>query len=138
MSFSPGNRTLRSGDMCRQNTHPKTSVIARNIANASKQADVKKINANKDPISTEFLEKRIRTNLEPLNVQISTVTQLLNQIIQDILAKTTPTAGTRTHHPQTRPSPDSATGGMMTISNERHRKENLFVILQATYEQNTK
>ena len=51
-------------------------------------------------ISYDVIEEWIRANLEPLDVQISTRTHLLNQLIHDNSAKTTPMAGPRTHRPQ--------------------------------------
>ena len=46
----------------------------------------------------------IRTNLEPLDYQVSNFTQLPYQLIRSNSAKTTPTTSPRTHCPQTGPS----------------------------------
>ena len=80
------------------------SVNAENTANAFETYEAEKNSANSKKISTELIEERIRANLKPLSEQISTLTQLLNQVIQDNSAQTTPTAGSRTHRPQTGPS----------------------------------
>ena len=61
-------------------------------------------------MSPELIQKMMRANLEPLNEQISTFPQLLKQLIQDNLAKTTSTEGSRAHRPHTGPSPNKEIG----------------------------
>ena len=50
-----------------------------------------------DKASTEFssdlIEERVKANLEPLHEQISTLTQLMNKLIQDNSTRTNSTAG---------------------------------------------
>ena len=55
-------------------------------------------------VSSDLIEDNIGANLEPLNTQISTLTQLLNYTIQDNPAKTTSTAGPHTYRPPNEPS----------------------------------
>ena len=81
--------------------HPKMSVNAKYATNTSEPYDTEKIIENNDQISSELIEENIRANLEPLNEHIFTIIQLLNQLIQNNSAKTTPTAGSCTHRPQT-------------------------------------
>ena len=94
-------RTLRSGTTYSQSLHPRMSINAENISNVFETYNAEEITANNDRSSSELTDERIRTNLEPLNEQ--TLTQLLNQLIEDNLAKSTPTAGSRTNRPQMRP-----------------------------------
>ena len=101
MNFSQSNRTVRNNKMYDQNIHPKLSVNEEKATNASKKYDAEEINISKDQISPELIEEKIRANLEPLNEQILTLSQLLNQLIQDNSAKATPMAGSQTHRWQT-------------------------------------
>ena len=74
----------------------------------------KKISMNDDQISIDLIEERIGANLETLNEQIWNATQLINQLIWDSSAKTTPTAGSRTHRAQTGPSLEKEPGTSRT------------------------
>ena len=76
-------------------------VSAINVANVSETVDTELINANNDRIPPELIAERIKAFLVTINEQISNPNQLLNQLIQSNLAKTTPTAASRTHRPQT-------------------------------------
>ena len=76
------------------------SVNAENITHASET--MAKI-STQTTISPEVFEEKIVANLEPLNEQISTLTQLPNQLIHDNSAKTTPVASFRTLGPQMGP-----------------------------------
>ena len=82
---------------------------------ASEVRDVKGSGETISGVSTELMEEGIRANSEYLNVQISTLTQLLNQRIQDNSAKSTPTSGPHTHRPQAEPSfsREFGTGGVL-------------------------
>ena len=83
MSFPPVCRTLRSGKNCEQRLHPKNSVDTENTVDVSETRGVDEIDGNINRLSFQLYGKIIRTNLEPLNEQISTLTQLLNQLVQD-------------------------------------------------------
>ena len=47
-------------------------------------------------VSPDVIVENIKANLEPLNEQISTLTQLLIQLIHENLARNSPTKGPRT------------------------------------------
>ena len=79
-------------------------VNTKNTTDESEALGAAEIDGTTNGFSLELIEQRIRAQLEPLNAQISKLTQLLNQLIQDNSAMTTPTAGPRTHRPQARPS----------------------------------
>ena len=83
MSFSFDCRTLRSGKTSSQRVHSKKSVNTENIADASETCGAEEINGSISRILHELIEEKVRANLEPLRVQISTLTKLLNQLIQD-------------------------------------------------------
>ena len=51
--------------------------------------------------------RKLRSNLEPMNEQISNITKLLHQLVNDNAAKSTPTTGSRTNHSRTKSSPDT-------------------------------
>ena len=104
MSISCVRMTLGSGKTCGQSLHPKMSVNTQNTAGTSKTRGAEDVDKNINWILPELTEKRIRANLEPLNEQISPLTQLLNQLIQVNSTKTIPTASSCTHRSQTEPS----------------------------------
>ena len=83
MSFSLNSKTLRSDETYNQVLNPKMLVNAANIINASESYDAEEINGNSDRILPELIDERLRCNLEPLNQHISTLTQLLKQLVQD-------------------------------------------------------
>ena len=56
-------------------------------------------------VSPDRIEERIKANLEPLNEQMSTLTQLLNQLFQGNSARNSPAANTHTQQTQSRLSP---------------------------------
>ena len=64
-------------------------------------------NVGNGQISPELIEEGIKTNLAPLNEQISTLQQLLKQLINKNSAKTSPTPGSHAHRPCTSTSPDN-------------------------------
>ena len=97
------------------------SINIENLTDASKTCGTKEFEKSISRISPELIEEGMRTNLKHFNVQISTLTQLLNELIQDNFAKTTQAAGLRTHRLQAGPlfnreigasgtSPDTAIG----------------------------
>ena len=70
------------------------SINAENVTNASKQSNAEESNANNDRVLQELIDERMRANLEPFYEQISNLTQLLNQLINDTPSKT-PMASSR-------------------------------------------
>ena len=54
-----------------------------------------RIDKNGAEFSPDLIKERIKVNLEPLDAQISTLTQMMNKPTQDNSARTNPTAGTR-------------------------------------------
>ena len=80
------------------------SVNAENFTNASEQPDAENNNAIQNRISPDLIEERIWANFEDLNQQILNPTQLLNVLMHNNSANITPTASSRAHRPQTRPS----------------------------------
>ena len=57
------------------------SVHTENTTDTSKTHDAKRIDRTINGFSPQLIEKRMRANLEPYNAQISTLAQLLNQLI---------------------------------------------------------
>ena len=79
------------------------SMNSGNIFDSAQPSDVERIREASTGVSSDLIKKRIRANLQPLNAQISTLVYFLNQLIQENLAETTPTAAYRTHCPQAGP-----------------------------------
>ena len=81
----------------------------KHTANASESRNAKKTRITITGVSSDFIERRIRPNLDHLTAQILTLTQLLNELIQDNLMKINPTEASLSHlplaeHPHTRVS----------------------------------
>ena len=80
----------------------KISVNAENSVDAHELCDAERADETSTAVSPNLLEERIKSNLEPRNAQISILSQLLNQLIQDNSARDSLTAGPRTHQRQSR------------------------------------
>ena len=59
------------------------SLNVENTADAPEALDLKKADGPITTVLPDLIEERIKADLGPLNAQISTLTQLLNQLIQD-------------------------------------------------------
>ena len=92
MSFFFEHRTLRSG-----NSH-NLKTCRRMYAHKEQSTEVQSAKRN-DEAGTECfpssIGEKIKANLEPLNAQNSTLTQVMNKLIQDNSANLNPTAGPR-------------------------------------------
>ena len=73
-------------------------------------------------VSPDLIEERIKVNSEPLNDEISMLTQLVNQLIQENSARSSPTAGPRNHRTKSGLSPSGACGSL-----ERRQEKQLGV-----------
>ena len=70
-----------------------------NATNAFETGFAEKIAKNISWMSPEVIEEKFTVTSKPLDKQILTLTQLLNQLIQDNSAEATPTARSLTHRP---------------------------------------
>ena len=86
-----------------QSIDPKLSGLIEKAINASDANNAKRASETMTGVSFELVEENIRVKLEPLNAQITTLTQLLTQLYQVNSDKTTPTAGPRIHSSQAEP-----------------------------------
>ena len=77
MSF-PLTAELLSCKNDNQKFHPRMSVDTDNTFNASEAHNAERTGKTITGLSFDLLEERIRANLEPLNAQTLTLTQLLN------------------------------------------------------------
>ena len=77
------------------------SLNTESTIDASKTRNAERTGKTTTGVLSDMIKERIRTNLEPLNAQISTLIQLLHQLIRENSVKITPRLGTRTHGPQT-------------------------------------
>ena len=115
------------------------SVNTGNIRGDLKARDSERAGRPITGVSTDLTDKKIKVRKETLNAQISTLTQLLNQLIQDNSARNSPTTGPRTQRKQREPAhckigtskalPETATGStgspldMVTgVSCTKHRR----------------
>ena len=87
MSFCPHLRILRYGKIYSTISHSKMSVSAENNANFSQPCNPERTEEPINEISHELIKDRIKANLGLLNEQISTLTQLLHQLIQEFSAR---------------------------------------------------
>ena len=67
------------------------SINVEKLTRAFEQSGAEDNKTNNDRVLPELNKERIKTNLEPLNEQISNLTQSLSQLIDENSAKTTPT-----------------------------------------------
>ena len=83
------------------------SVKGENSAGAPVAHDSGRPDEHISGLSPDMIAERIEAKLEPLNAQISRLTQLLDQPIQGILARNSPTAGPRTYRACQNPASNS-------------------------------
>ena len=95
ISFSAGQGTLRNGKTYNRYSHPKMTVNAESTADGPVARDAERAEDFINGVSPDSIEEKIKANLESLSEQTSTLTQLLNQLIQESLARNFPTAGFR-------------------------------------------
>ena len=76
-------------------TCPRMSVHEEQPKKESEIHTADRIDKNCGEFSPDLIEERIKFNLEPLDAQISTLTQMMNQPTQDNSGRTNPTGGTR-------------------------------------------
>ena len=89
MRFSFDCKILRNGKVHRQKFHPKTSAKAEYTSEASTVRDTDRTREADTKILTVLNLERIIVNVKFHGAQISTLTHLLNQLIQENSAKTT-------------------------------------------------
>ena len=128
-SLSHSSRTPRNCRTYKQNIHSKFYVNVENSNNASEQSDAEDENPNIEWVSAPFVAKIFRANWEPLNKQISSLTQLLNLWIPDNAEKTTWTASSCANRPHTGTLLGGKTGGTKTAPEGKlnHTCQQLFV-----------
>ena len=78
------------------------SVNVENTPDAATAPDWDTIEEPIHGVSADLIHEKIKANLEPLIEQISTLTQLLNQLIQEISARDYHMAVPRTHQTHSR------------------------------------
>ena len=105
MSFSADHRTLINGKTFNQNSHPKMFVNAEVSTDTPVSRDSEKADEPIFGVSPDLIEEKIKAVLEPLNEQISMLTQLLNKLIQKNSARNFSSLGPRTYQTQSRHSP---------------------------------
>ena len=117
MSFYLDHRTLGNGKIYSEKLHLKVSVNAKNTTDAPAARDLEKVDVCIKGVSPDLIEERIKANLEPLNEQISTLIELLNQLIQKKTRHIIPHQTQSRHSPSgeertVRTLPGSASGSM--------------------------
>ena len=85
----------------------KKSVNAENTADNPEARNSETASEPNIGVWPDLMEERIKANLESLNAQISALTHLLSQLIQDNSAGNSPTAGSLTKCTHTELSPGS-------------------------------
>ena len=97
MSFSFERRTLRSGSSYNLKTCPRTSAHDEETNAASELHTAERIDEASTDLSPNPIEYRVKAILEPLHAQMSTLTQMMNKLIQDNSVRANPLAGSRDH-----------------------------------------
>ena len=87
--------TFRSGNSYNLKTCPRKSAHEEQLSEASEAHTTEKDDKANTEFSPGSIEERIKAKLEPLHAQISLLTQMINKLIQDNLARKNPTAGPR-------------------------------------------
>ena len=87
-------RALRSEKNYSKISHPKMSLGTENTAATPTTREPEQAEEPTNGISHDLIKERIRANLNPLNDQISRLTQVLKQLIQEISARNIPAADT--------------------------------------------
>ena len=104
MSFSPDLRGLRNGETYSKTSDLEMSVIPENTTNTCASGDPKRFEEPTHGISHELKGEKIKANWGPLSEQITTLTQLLEYLIQQSSARNFPTEDARTQPTQARHS----------------------------------
>ena len=112
MSFSPDQRI---GKTYSKKLLLKLSVNAENKASAPVAQHLEKLDEFGNEILTDEKEEKTKANLEPLNDQISTSTQMQTQLIQENSVPDSTKTGPRTHQTQPRHSPSCEVGTFETL-----------------------
>ena len=100
--FLPERRSFRNGKTYSHNLHLNLSVNAENNADAPTARDLERAEEPINGFSPDLIDEKMKANVKPLNEQISTLSQLLNQLVQENSARNTPTVGPRIHETQSR------------------------------------
>ena len=90
MGSSADHRTFGKGETYSQSLHLKIFVNDESTTDAPAAHDSEKVDKPINGVLPDLIEERIKANLELLNKQVSTLTQLLNQLIQDNSAPNPP------------------------------------------------
>ena len=116
MTFSPDLRTRGNGKTYSKTSNPEKVLSAENTVSTSASSYSEHIDERANKISLELIEERIKAILGPVNEQISTLTQLLNPLIQESSARNSPTADTCTQQTQARRSLSREAGTSRALS----------------------
>ena len=94
MSFSYKFRTIRSGNSYDLSTNLEMSANEEEVTGGV-ETDVKEGNEENSVIfSPDLVDQRIKASLEPLNAQISALTEMMDRFIQSNSARETTTVST--------------------------------------------
>ena len=115
MSFSADYRTLRNCKIYSQSLYLKISVNAETNADATKARDSEIADGPITGVSPYPIVERVKANVKPMNLQISTLTHLINRLIQDNSALNSPTVGSPTQCTQREPSTGSQVGNSRVL-----------------------
>ena len=104
------------------------SLKVESLTNAFEESDAEKRNAIMNQISPEFTEEGVGANLESLNEQTSTLTQLLTELIHDNLKKVVTMANCRADLPPTVTSLSSETIDSKILPKKPFFRKNVLTI----------
>ena len=95
MSFFYMLKTLRSGDSYDLRTQPIMSMHGDEKAGEAQMGIIEGSEESSVRFSPELVDERIKANPEPLHAQISTLTEMMDRLIQNNLTTESMTASSR-------------------------------------------
>ena len=95
MSFSYKFRPLRSGNSCNFRTQPKISKQGNENTGEAETGIIEGSKENSIRFSPELVDEKIKASLEPLNAQISVLTEIMDPLIHSNLTEQYTTASSR-------------------------------------------
>ena len=95
MSFSYKFKTLRSGNLSDSRTQPEMLAYEGETTGEVETEIIESNEENSIRFSPELVDEKIKASLEPLDAQITALTEMMDRLIQSNLAKETLTASSR-------------------------------------------
>ena len=83
MNFSYKFKTLESGNSYDSRTHPEISAYEDETTGEVETGAIEGSEENSMVLSPELVDERIKASVEPLNAQITALTEMMDRLILD-------------------------------------------------------